>query len=121
MASPNLTTECTAIPQFPVKKKVRYDVELTTFEDEATQSRKVSDTKHVDPIKLVYAAQSDSMQASFEAFFDARKGGYEFFYWNNLRTGENDIKVKFLESAVEFTIDGPRTWAWIVNLLRVTS
>jgi len=121
MASPNLTTECTAVPQFPVKRKISYDVETTVFEDDASQARKVSDTKHQRPIKLVYAAQSDSEKASFEAFFDARKGRYEVFYWNDTRTGETDIKVRFVESAVEFSADGPRTWSWSVQLEKVLS
>jgi hypothetical protein len=121
MATPNLTTGCTAVPQFPVKRRMSYDVVVITFEDDATIARKVSDTKHQNPIRLVYAAQSDSEKASFEAFFDARFGAYEFFYWNDTRTGENDIKVRFVESSVEFVADGPRTWSWVVNLQKVLS
>jgi hypothetical protein len=138
MALPNLTTlypgsgtptdYCNAIPQFPLVWNSGHDLDLTVFEDDATQARKISDVKHRE-VKLIYACQSDAEKASFEAFFDARFGlingvnglATPVFYFNDTRTGENNIMVRFRESKVSYSADGPRTWSWAVTIFQVTS
>lgn len=119
MASPNLTTECTAFPAFPVKRKARYSAEAIYFEDDVSVSYEDDTTKHRE-FTLVYENQSDSEQASFEAFFDARHGRRDTFYVNFARTSETDIKVRFDQDEVEFTTDNCKTWNWTVKLRKVT-
>ena len=118
MATPNLTTECTAFPTPPYGDEQSYSTSVIFFEDDASQVYRSGTTKHRE-IRLSYENQSDSEKASFEAFFNARGGQYEVFYWNNIRTGETDIKVRFLEDKVEYKAASARTWNWIVTLKKV--
>lgn len=119
MASPNLTTECTAVPSFPISHKASYGAQVIYFEDDVSVSFEDTATKHRSFV-LVYECQSDSEKASFEAFFDARHGRRDTFYVNFSRTSETDIKVRFDQDEVEFRADGPRTWSWSVKLRMVT-
>lgn len=120
MASPNLTTECTAFPHLPMPRPTGYDRDLTAFEDDATQSVLISTTKHRE-FKLQYRNQSDAQKASFEAFHDARMLDGAFFYFNDIRTGEVDIKVKFREGKPTYNPESVRTWGWDATIFQVAS
>ncbi len=119
MATPNLTTEVTAVPQFPLENPVKYNLKQLFFEDDTSQSFLGPSTKHRDYV-LKYANQRNSEKASFEAFHDARMADGAFFYWNNGRTGETDIKVRFVEAEVAYQADSPVTYSWSVTLRKVT-
>ena len=116
--TPNLTTEVTAFPSFPIDEEVTFNVEVTRFEDDSTQAFKTSTTKS-RKFKLRYENQSDSEMASFRDFFDARFGAFDPFYWNNGRSGEVDIKVRFEDKAITYSTDGPRTYSWSATLIKV--
>ena len=118
MASPNLTTECTAVPQMPFNDRKEYSTETIFFEDDSSQAYQSSLTKHRE-ITLHYENQSDAEKASFEAFWDARLGSYGVFYWNNTRTVEFDIKVKFMDSKIDFVVASARTWNWTAKIKKV--
>ena len=128
MALPNLTTPypgsgtatdyCNAVPQMPFDDSKEYSTQVIFFEDDASQAYKGTAEKHRE-IVLSYQNQSDTEKASFEAFWDARLGSYELFYFNNARTGETDTKVRFKDSKVKFTVSGSRTWNWTVTIKRV--
>jgi len=115
MATPNLTTEVTAFPSFPRKGTFGYSAERLWFEDDASVSYEDTPRKH-RRWTLVYENQGDSDLASFVAFFDVCCGKLNTFYWNDFRTGENDIKVAFDQDEVEPQADGARTWSWTVKI-----
>lgn len=118
MATPNLTTEVTAYVDFPIVEEKSYNTQAHIFEDDQSIGYQDETAKHVI-YTLKYTNQSDAQKASFEAFFDARLGQYSTFYWNHPRTGEVDIKVRFLESKVNFSCDSPVTWSWSVKIRKV--
>lgn len=118
MSSPNLTTEVTAFPTWPVDVEVTFNVEVIRFEDDSTQAFKTSDTKS-RRFKLKYENQSDSEKASFEAFHTARNGAYQTFFFDLGRTGETDIKVRFEDAKISYVSESPRTWSWTCALIMV--
>ena len=120
MATPNLTTEVTAVPQFPLAVPTKFNLKQVFFEDDSSQSFLGATTKHRDFV-LKYVNQSNSEKASFEAFHDARMADGAVFYWNNGRTGEVDIKVRFVEAEVDYEAATPVTWQWTVTLRKVIS
>jgi len=122
MSSPNIIVDCSAVPQFPVRSVVKRSVELTIFEDDASQVRIISPTKHVS-FELSYASQGDSEKESFELFHDARFGSSEpyggVFYFTDVRQSSAEFKVRFATQEVQYECTGPRTWAWSVKLVVV--
>jgi hypothetical protein len=120
MASPNLTTDCTATPQFPLPETDGYSSKAIIFEDDSAVSYTANTTKH-RRFKLSYKNQKDSEWQSFKTFFDARLGQRDFFYWNNPLTGETDLKVRFASPSVTYTFDSPTTRSWDVEIILVSS
>lgn len=120
MASPNLSTECTATVQLPLPGKSRYGAESIIFDDRSSVSYEDT-TARERKFKLRYENQTDAQRASFEAFWDARRAKLGVFYWNHPRTGELDIKVRFDTEEVEFEVASATTWNWSVDLVEVAS
>ena len=108
--------------QFPFVWEAGHDLTLTVFEDDATQSRLTSATKH-RKATLVFASQSDAEHTSFETFHDARMNDGLPFFLNFPRTGELNVKVKFdaESSKVKYSCDSPRTWSWTAKVITVLS
>lgn len=118
MASPNLTTECTAIPDLPIQQTNDGQVELIVFEDNTAIGR-ITATALINRITLKYSVQSDAQRASFKSFWESTQG--VLFYWNDVRLGINDILVRWEDSKVMFLTDSIRTSSWTVKLRVVTS
>ena len=122
---PNLSLECTAVPAFPYTDTREYSVETIYYEDDASQAIVTSATEHRE-INNRYETQTDAQRASFISFVNTQmttnwsvwKG---VFFWNDPRTGEKDIKVRFKDWKFQYQCDGPTVWSWGAVLVRVLS
>ncbi len=94
LKTPNLETEVTARPSFPIKSKHDWPgVQQVFLEDGIAQSW-FSRGNTWRRFTLVYEHQTDAQIDSLIAFLIARRGSYELFYWDFIQTGEDDIPVK---------------------------
>lgn len=93
MSAPNLATDLGFGPEFPISTPGGYQSDYIRFKDGTTQSWYEIDDE-LRQWSLRYRVNDTQFQA-LEAFYEARRGAYEQFYWNHPVSGESDIPVKF--------------------------
>ena len=84
--TPNLHTGCTARPDFPIKVRDMWPgVQQIQMEDGVAQSWYTRSNKWRE-FTLVFDNQTDAQIDDLIAFFNARKGPYEKFYYDLIQT-----------------------------------
>ena len=114
----NLAVDCTAIPSIPWSKSLEYDTELTVFEDQTAQARRIS-TIEGSEIDFSFENQKDADFTSFRTFFANTQG--VLFYWDDVRYGVTGIALRWTSSKIKMTAASVRTNSWKVSAKVVRS
>ena len=118
MATPNLTTEVTAQPIFPVETEEDWTAKTIIFDDRTSQAYYIAD-KHPRRFTLQYSPLSLTDFNSLRNFLIARKGNYEKFYWNYPVLAEVDIPVRLVDNGFKWRLLTPVVWEATVTLEEV--
>ena len=90
---------------FPIVADREFGVSVIKFRDGSRQTHTYRATA-LRSWRLVWGTLDDTQYDSLLAFYDARTGEQDFWYWDNPATGETDIKSVFVGGTLRDTVIG---------------